>query len=77
MSVKNTRENESFLTIQALQRMPYYLHCLEEAKAEGTETISATSIANKLPLNDVLVRKDIVRCLTSSFFAISVFRSSQ
>lgn len=59
MSVKNTRENESFLTIQALQRMPYYLHCLEEAKAEGTETISATSIANKLQLNDVLVRKDI------------------
>lgn len=59
MSVKNTRDNESFLTIQALQRMPYYLHCLEEAKAEGIKTISATSIANKLQLNDVLVRKDI------------------
>lgn len=59
MSVKNTGENETFLTIQALQRMPYYLHCLEEAKAEGVKTISATSIANKLQLNDVLVRKDI------------------
>ncbi len=59
MAGERARDNEPYLTIQALQRMPYYLHCLEEAKAEGINTISATSIANKLQLNDVLVRKDI------------------
>ena len=47
------------ITIQALQRMPYYLHCLERARENGIKTISATSIANELKLNDVLVRKDI------------------
>ncbi len=47
------------ITIQALQRMPYYLHCLEQARDNGIKTISATAIANELMLNDVLVRKDI------------------
>ena len=49
----------SNITVQALQRMPYYLHCLEQARDNGIKTISATSIANELKLNDVLVRKDI------------------
>lgn len=49
----------STITIQALQRMPYYLHCLEQARDNGIKIISATSIANELKLNDVLVRKDI------------------
>ena len=57
--MKKTSEKEVLLTIQALQRMPYYLHCLEKAEEEGIQTISATSIANELKLNDVLVRKDI------------------
>ena len=57
--MKKTSEKEVYLTIQALQRMPYYLHCLEKAEEEGIQTISATSIANELKLNDVLVRKDI------------------
>ena len=59
MDRKNTGDKADTLTIQALQRMPYYLHCLEKAKAKGETTISATSIANELKLNDVLVRKDI------------------
>ena len=59
MDRKNTGDKADALTIQALQRMPYYLHCLEKAKAKGETTISATSIANELKLNDVLVRKDI------------------
>ena len=59
MDKKNTGEKGDVLTIQALQRMPYYLHCLEKAQARGETTISATSIANELKLNDVLVRKDI------------------
>ena len=57
--MKKTSEKEVYLTIQALQRMPYYLHCLEKAEEDGIQTISATSIANELKLNDVLVRKDI------------------
>ena len=57
--MNKSKDSEPYLTIQALQRMPYYLHCLEEAKAEGVKTISATAIAAKLELNDVLVRKDI------------------
>lgn len=59
MVMKNTSERSDALTIQALQRMPYYLHCLEKAREKGETTISATSIANELKLNDVLVRKDI------------------
>ena len=59
MDKKNTGEKGDVLTIQALQRMPYYLHCLEKAQSRGETTISATSIANELKLNDVLVRKDI------------------
>ena len=59
MDRKNTGDKADALTIQALQRMPYYLHCLEKAKEKGETTISATSIANELKLNDVLVRKDI------------------
>lgn len=59
MDKRNTGEKGDVLTIQALQRMPYYLHCLEKAQARGETTISATSIANELKLNDVLVRKDI------------------
>lgn len=50
---------EVLLTIQALQRMPYYLQCLEKVREKGIRTISATSIAAELKLNDVLVRKDI------------------
>ena len=30
--MKKTSEKEVYLTIQALQRMPYYLHCLEKAE---------------------------------------------
>ncbi|MCR5295735.1 MAG: redox-sensing transcriptional repressor Rex [Lachnospiraceae bacterium] len=59
MAEKKSKETEAYLTIQALQRMPYYLHCLEQARDEGILVMSATSIANTLGLGDVLVRKDI------------------
>lgn len=39
--------------------MPYYLQYLRQVKANGSEVITATSIASELRLNDVLVRKDI------------------
>ena len=54
-----TPAKNSYLTIQTLQRMPYYLQYLKKAKAEGRTDVSASAIAAELQLNDVLVRKDI------------------
>ncbi|MEA4833066.1 Redox-sensing transcriptional repressor Rex [bioreactor metagenome] len=56
---------ENYLTVQALQRMPYYLQYLRKAKENGANVISATLIANELKLNDVLVRKDIAAVCTA------------
>lgn len=53
------------LTVQALQRMPYYLQYLRQVKDNGSEVVTATSIANELNLNDVLVRKDISAICTT------------
>jgi redox-sensing transcriptional repressor len=53
------------LTVQALQRMPYYLQYLRKAKEKGIEYASATVIANDLKLNDVLVRKDMAAICTT------------
>ena len=59
MSAKTKQETgDSYLTIQALQRMPYYLQYLEHAQANGRTEVSASAIAAELGLNDVLVRKD-------------------
>ena len=57
---------DSFLTIQALQRMPYYLEYLKEARSRGDRNVSAASIASELGLSDVLVRKDIASVSTRS-----------
>ena len=51
--------SDTYLTIQALQRMPYYLQYLKAAREEGRSDVSAAAIAAELKLNDVLVRKDI------------------
>lgn len=53
------------LTIQTLQRLPYYLQCLKRAQESGVKVISATSVANELKLNDVLVRKDLAAISTT------------
>ncbi len=57
--------NNVTLTVQALQRMPYYLQYLKKAQEEGVEFASATAIANDLKLNDVLVRKDMALMCTT------------
>lgn len=54
-----SKSKNTYLTIQALQRMPYYLQYLKQAKQEGKEHVSAASMAKELELNDVLVRKDV------------------
>jgi len=51
--------NKVCLTVQALQRLPYYLQYLKKASERGLQVVSATAIANELKLNDVLVRKDM------------------
>lgn len=59
MGRNRTSGKNTYLTIQALQRMPYYLQYLKRAKEEGRTNVSAASMAKELELNDVLVRKDV------------------
>lgn len=47
------------VSVQALQRMPYYLQLLKEHKLSGELVISAKAISTELRLNDVQVRKDL------------------
>lgn len=47
------------ITIQALQRMPGYLHYLNKIRKEGVAVIASPAIANEFKLNEVQVRKDL------------------
>ncbi|MHB1151928.1 MAG: redox-sensing transcriptional repressor Rex [Eubacteriales bacterium] len=47
------------ITIQALQRMPGYLHYLKKIQKEGVAVIASPAIANEFKLNEVQVRKDL------------------
>lgn len=58
-------KNDVNLTVQALQRMPYYLQHLRKVDENGVQIISATAMANVLDLNEVLVRKDLSMICTS------------
>ncbi len=42
-----------------LTRLPQYLRILKKSKKENIETISSTTIAKKLKLNSIQVRKDL------------------
>jgi redox-sensing transcriptional repressor len=53
------------LTVQALQRLPYYLQHLRKVDDDGVQVISATTMANVLDLNEVLVRKDLALICTT------------
>ncbi len=63
--MKGRTSTNSYLTMQALQRMPYYLQYCNRAKEEGKTHISAASMAKALQLNDVLVRKDVAAISTT------------
>ena len=63
---ETTLPRQSCLTVQTLQRMPYYLEYLEDAVQKGHREISAASIASELGLSDVLVRKDLAAVSTKS-----------
>ena len=43
---------------QALRRMPFYLQQLKQLLREGAETVTARTVAERLCLNEVQVRKD-------------------
>lgn len=53
------------ITIQALQRMPYYVQQLKKLKEEQVKTVSAPRIAELLNLNEVQVRKDFAAVYTA------------
>ena len=58
-------EKTPYITVQALHRLPYYLQYLKDRQKNGIRTISATSIASAMKLNDVQVRKDISAICTT------------
>ncbi len=47
------------LSVQTLQRLPYYLQYLKNAYRRGEKTVSASAMASELKLGDVSVRKDL------------------
>lgn len=55
MTVKNLKP----ISIQTLKRLPDYLHYLQTINHKEVTSISATTIANSLKLNEVQVRKDL------------------
>jgi len=51
--------NDQVISKQALQRLPFYLGYLKSLDKTANATISATTIADALRLNQVQVRKDL------------------
>ena len=51
--------NNKYASKNTLNRLPFYMEYLKSIKNEGEIYISSTSIAKKLKLNDVQVRKDL------------------
>jgi redox-sensing transcriptional repressor len=52
-------EGTEKITMQALQRMPGYLHYLKKLQKDGVTIIASPAVANELKLNEVQVRKDL------------------
>ena len=55
----NNSGSNSFVSKQAIKRIPFYLNFLKAAVIDGKQSISAPVIAKALSLNEVLVRKDL------------------
>lgn len=51
--------NDKYISKNSLNRIPFYFDYLKKIKKEGRKYVSSTSIAKKLNLNDVQVRKDL------------------
>ena len=50
---------ENTISKAAVARMPLYLHLLQEENAKGTKFVSSTTIAQRIAVSSVLVRKDL------------------
>ena len=59
------KKEKPYISIQSLQRMPYYLQYLKQARDHGIDVIPATTIAADLKLNEVQVRKDLAAICTT------------
>ncbi len=53
------KNGEATVTVHTLRRLPAYLNYLRMLPEDGPKFISATSIAEALRMNDVVVRKDL------------------
>ncbi len=54
------------LSVQAIQRMPYYLQHLKELEKQGVVTVSAPVMANHFGFHEIQVRKDLAAVSTTS-----------
>lgn len=63
--MENNKETHISISTQALARMPYYLHYLNQLRNEGVEIIASPTIASDLSLNEVQVRKDFAAISTT------------
>ena len=62
---KQTKVPQS-LSVQAIQRLPYYLQHLKELDKKGVTTISAPVMANHFGFHEIQVRKDLAAVSTTS-----------
>lgn len=61
-----TTESMTSVSVQALKRMPSYLHYLKELRKHGTETVSAAKTAAHFGFTEIQVRKDFASISTVS-----------
>ena len=59
MSKISENFKQSVASIPTIKRLPSYLNLVKRANEEGTEIISATTIAKELDLEPIQVRKDL------------------
>ncbi len=57
-------DNYTAISVQALKRMPAYLHYLKQLRSRGTETVSAAKTAAHFGFSEIQVRKDFASIST-------------
>lgn len=57
--MKQGAKTPASISVQALQRMPYYLEILRGMERDGLSVVAAPALAEALELNEVQVRKDL------------------
>lgn len=54
------------LSVQAIQRLPYYLEHLRDLDSQGVETISAPAMASHFAFHEIQIRKDLAAVSSTS-----------